>query len=170
MPVEPPALPSDERVTAGDMLNVRVFNQEPMSARGRVRSNGAFALPILGEVPVEGKRPAELARELEVQLEKYIVSPHVNVTIEETAPVKVSVVGEVRRAGPLALEAPARVVHALAGAGGVTEFADDSRIFVLRQAASGQVQRIRFTYEELSRGEPHATSFRLHNGDVIVVE
>ena len=75
---------------------------------------------------------------------------HVIVVIEES-PTQVTVLGEVRTPGRRALESPATVLDALADAGGLTEFADDDRIFVLRRN-----ERIRFTFDELSRGDGRA--------------
>jgi protein involved in polysaccharide export with SLBB domain len=65
------------------------------------------------------------------------------------------------------LEARDGVLAAIARAGGLTEFAKKSRIFVLRKEP--EPMRVRFDYGELARGEGPA-SFRLQEGDVIVVE
>jgi polysaccharide export outer membrane protein len=67
------------------------------------------------------------------------------------------------------LDAPATVLHALAKAGGMTEFADGSCIFVLRPAGD-KVQRIRFKYSALVEAEPSAIRFHLKTGDTLVVE
>jgi polysaccharide export outer membrane protein len=69
----------------------------------------------------------------------------------------------------LELEAPATVVQAIAKAGGLSDFADRSRIFVVRAHADG-TRRIRFTYQSLLDGDPAALSFRMRSGDVLVVE
>ncbi|HEY5958268.1 MAG TPA: hypothetical protein VIV60_17005, partial [Polyangiaceae bacterium] len=61
------------------------------------------------------------------------------------------------------------LLDALANAGGLTEFASNSSIFVLRAQGSG-FHRIRFDYEDLIRGVGRAASFRLKAGDRIVVE
>jgi polysaccharide export outer membrane protein len=144
-----------------------------MSARGHVRPDGTLSMPLLGEVPVAGKRPSELGRELEEQLKQrgLVVAPSVTVSIEETAPIRITFVGEVRRPGTLKLEGPINVVQGIANAGGLTEFASGSRIFVVRTGPpNNEVQRIRFRYDDLVAGEPHATAFRLRTGDVVVVE
>jgi polysaccharide export outer membrane protein len=169
VPVERTGGPAEDRIGLDDLVAVRVYGQEPMSARGRVRPDGTLSLPLLGDVPVAGKRPAQLGRELEEQLKGrgFAVAPSVTVAIEESAPLRITFVGEVRRPGTLKLDAPVNVVQGIANAGGLTEFASSSRIFVVRPAQSGgEVQRIRFRYEDLVQGEPHATAFRLRSGDV----
>ncbi|HMJ53640.1 MAG TPA: polysaccharide biosynthesis/export family protein [Polyangiaceae bacterium] len=163
----------EDRIGVDDLISIRVYAQEPMSARGHVRPDGTLSMPLLGEVPVAGKRPSELGRELEEQLKQrgLVVAPSVTVSIEETAPIRITFVGEVRRPGTLKLEGPINVVQGIANAGGLTEFASGSRIFVVRTGPpNNEVQRIRFRYEDLVAGEPHATAFRLRTGDVVVVE
>jgi polysaccharide biosynthesis/export protein len=162
---------TEDRIGIDDLISIRVYAQEPMSARGRVRPDGTLSMPLLGEVPVAGKRPSELGRELEDQLKQrgFVVAPSVTVAIEESAPLRVTFVGEVRRPGTLSLVGPTGVVQGIANAGGLTEFASGSRIFVVRPVPQG-VQRIRFRYDDLVGGEPHAVAFRLRTGDVVVVE
>ena len=163
----------EDRIGVDDLISIRVYAQETMSTRGHVRPDGTISMPLLGEVPTAGKRPSELGRELEEQLKQrgFVVAPSVTVAIEETAPLRVTFVGEVRRPGTIRLEGPTGVVQGIANAGGLTEFASESRIFVVRTAPSGgQVQRIRFRYDDLVGGEPHASAFRLRTGDVVVVE
>jgi polysaccharide export outer membrane protein len=166
----PDASRADEyTINAGDTVNIRVFEQEAISSRVRVRADGRVALPFLGDTEVRGKRPQDLARELEARLKEYIVSPKVTVNVDEFQPITVAVLGEVAHPGSYPLDpVNAGVLQALAGAGGLTEFANRDRIFVLRRVPS--VQRIRFTFDTLNGSEPRAVTFALQSGDVVVVE
>lgn len=159
----PPVGPG-ELIQPGDKVSVRVFGQDPMSIQGQVRPNGKLAVPLLGEFPMAGRAPEVVAEDLKQRLTPFVAAPQVIVVIDEFK-LRVTAFGEVRRNGRLALEPPATLLQGLAEAGGLTEFADDSAIFVLRGN-----HRIRFTYEELATGEPAARTFLLVNGDVIVVE
>ena len=49
-------------IAPGDLLNVRVWNQEAMSARVRVRGDGMISLPFLNDVEAAGLEPPVLAR------------------------------------------------------------------------------------------------------------
>jgi protein involved in polysaccharide export with SLBB domain len=80
----------------------------------------------------------------------------------------VTLLGEVNTRGAQTLEPPASILQALAQSGGLTEFADESEIFLLRRVP--QFQRIRFTYKAIVNNESGAAMFPLRNGDVIVVE
>jgi len=163
------------RIAVGDVLGVRVWNQDSMSTdRVRVRDDGRISLPFLNDVEVAGMEPAELARRLEVKLKTFIVNPVVTVVLQERPPLRVSVVGQVTRPGVYDLEKDSGVLHALAAAGGLTPFADDDGVYVLRQGywADGNPApgRIRFRYSELRRGAAPSAAFLLRAGDVIVVE
>jgi polysaccharide export outer membrane protein len=162
----------EDKIAPGDLINVRVYDKEQLSTRGHVRTDGRIAMPLLGEVVAAGKRPRDLATEIQVSLKQggFVVSPSVVVDIEEAAPIKVTLIGEIRRPGTIKLDPPMGLVHALADGGGLTEFASQSRIFVMRSMGTPGLTRIRFSYNDLIRGEPHAVGFRLRSGDVVIVE
>lgn len=157
----------DVVVKEGDMVVVRVFNQEPLSTRERVRADGKIALPVVGEVAARGKKPAQLAKEIEEKLKAVVVAPSVTVSVEQNAQLTISVVGEVKNSGTFQLEPGATVLHALASAGGLSDYASDDRIFVVRRSLQ---QRVRFRFVDLRAGDPRSIGFPLQTGDVIVVE
>jgi polysaccharide export outer membrane protein len=118
--------------------------------------------------------PAELGKRLEVKLKAFIVNPVVTVLVQERAPLRISVLGEVARPGAYDLEKGVGVLHAIAAAGGLSPFASDAGIYVLRSGywADGNQApaRIRFRYSDLREGRAPAAVFRLRPGDVVVVE
>jgi polysaccharide biosynthesis/export protein len=152
----------------GDTVSIRIYQQDDLTTSGKIRRDGRIALPLVGEIMVAGKHPSELAREVEGRLKQFVVSPRVTVNVEQSQPITVSTIGEVKNVGSLTLEPPAGLIQALSQAGGPTEYADESRIFVLRQFPS--FQRIRFTYEAIVKNEDGAATFPLRSGDVLVFE
>ncbi len=152
----------------GDSISIRVYEQEALSSVGKIRRDGRIALPLVGELSVAGKHPSQFAREVETRLKEFVVHPRVTVNVETSQPVTVTAIGEIGHVGPLTLEPPARLLEALAQAGGPTEFADKSRVFVLRRFPA--FQRIRFTYDAVVRNDGGAAGFPLRTGDVIVIE
>jgi polysaccharide export outer membrane protein len=160
----------DYVIAGGDLLAVRVYNQEALSIRGRVRPDGRIAVPLAGEVEALGRRPADLARELEARLKSFVVAPAVVVAVEEVQPIRISVIGEVAHPGVFTLDADAGVLQALAMAGGATEYADRERIFVIRRVHAKAPVRIRFSYARLLGGSARAAAFVLAPGDVVAVE
>jgi polysaccharide export outer membrane protein len=166
-----PARADEYLVAPGDTLAVRVFQQEALSARVRVRVDGRVSLPLVNDWLAAGKTPRALAAELQVQLKDFIHTPVVTVSVEDSRPLSVSILGEVLRPGVVVLEAGAGVLAALSAAGGFTDFAHRDGIFVLRNPpGDDEPARIRFTWQSLTSGAGHAARFRLVPGDVVVVE
>lgn len=160
--------PGDYLIGDGDTVNVRVFNQEALSTRAKVRIDGRLALPVLGDIEVRGKRPTALKAELEGRLKDYVNAPSVTVTVEDYQLIVIAVLGEVTRSGNYPFDPRASVAQVLAQAGGLTDYASRDRIFVVRSAP--RPMRVRFTYEEISHGDPKSAGFALRDGDLVVVE
>ncbi len=166
---EPPQAPQRPYVIGvGDLINVRVFNADQLSARVRVRADGRVSLPLLNDVDAAGFTPVELKQRLENQLRDLVKSPEVTVFLEETKVQTIMVMGEVARPNSYPLEPGSGVMQALAMAGGLTPDASTDRIFVLRQNPGPE--RIRFSYEALLHQVGRAAGFKLRPGDVVVVE
>lgn len=160
-------------ISPGDIISVRIWGQEAMSARGRVRSDGKISLPFLNDVEVAGLPPTALAKRLQTRLKEFLANPIVTVSLEERKPLSVPILGEVTRKGTYDLEPGAGILQALAAAGGLTDLASTDRIFVIRPntgVEGAQPSRIRFDYERLTRSIGRGSAFRLQAGDVIVVE
>lgn len=157
-------------VSANDMVLVQVFNHPEMSGRSRVRPDGNLAIGLLGDVQAAGKSPGTLATDIAEQLNasKLAVGARVTVTLDEAAPVRVAMIGEVARPGLYALSANAGLAEAMASCGGFTDFAHKDRLYVVRRTP--ELTRIRFTYADVLRGTRGTATFRLRSGDTIVAE
>jgi polysaccharide export outer membrane protein len=163
-----PPRSSPYAIQEGDLIRIQVWNQDAMSTRARVRSDGQISVPFLKDVAVAGKTPSALAGELEGMLKDYVNHPVVYVVVEESKPATVSVIGEVTRPGIYPIDGETGVAQALAAGGGFTAYAHKDRIYVLR--AASPPARIRFTYDGLIQATGAAPAFRLRGGDVVVVE
>jgi polysaccharide export outer membrane protein len=163
-------------IEPGDVLSIKVFGQEGMSSKVKVRSDGRISLPLIKDQLASGMTPDTLARMLEADLKAFVINPAVTVSVEEAHVAQVSVLGEVARPGVYKLEAGTNLVTTLALAGGITPFASRSGIYVVRQipgssgTSSVRALRIRFSYNALLRAEGRAVLFQVRDGDVLVVE
>lgn len=166
---EPPPAPEKPYVIeVGDVIQVRVFNQDQLSARQKVRSDGKVSLPLLNDVQAAGYPPVTLTGILENRLKELVKSPVVTISIEESQSQTINVLGDVGRPGSYPLERGAGILQALATAGGLKPDASTDQIFVIRQTPTPI--RIRFNYEALLHQEGRAAGFKLRPGDVVVVE
>jgi polysaccharide export outer membrane protein len=150
------------------MLQVQVYDQDAATTTAKIRSDGRIALPFVGEIVAVGKHPADLTREIQSRLREFIVSPRVVVNVTQSQPVVVTTLGEVGHVGSLTLENQNGLLDVIAQAGGLSEFADKSAIFVIRR--SPEYRRIRFTYDALLQNKDNAAAFPLRTGDIIYVE
>jgi polysaccharide biosynthesis/export protein len=163
-----PAMPEKPvTIAPGDVLQVRVFNQDQLSSRAKVRDDGQITLPLLHDVTAAGMTPSALAEDLETRLKNLVRNAIVTVSIEEKKPATVLVVGEAAKPGVYPIGFDAGVLQALASAGGLTQDAHDDSIFVVRHSLP---LRIRFTYEALLQPASRARNFKLEDGDIVVVE
>jgi polysaccharide export outer membrane protein len=101
------------------VLEVVVFGNEDLSRTATVQTTGTIALPLIGEVTVEGRTVDEVKDKITAALGKdYLVNPQVDVKVREFQSQFVTVIGEVNSPGRKALRGPTRLIDALVEAGG----------------------------------------------------
>ena len=160
--------PNPTVIRPGDKLVVTVKDQESLSGEVDVGEDGYAVLPIVGPLEASGKTLEEFEKFVSERLHKIVVSPNVRVVLAERRATVISVLGEVRTPGQYELPSGGGVFEALARAGGLTEFADRDRIFLLRKG--DPPLRIRFDYEDLVCGDTRSHAVELRNGDRVIVE
>lgn len=157
----------DTTLGAGDVFEVRVFRQDDMTGTYSVSAEGTISFPLVGEVAVSGKTPAQIERELRDRLaDGYLQNPQVSVLVKEYRSKKISVFGQVREPGTFSFTEGMTVVEAVAQAGGFTDLARKNAVTVTR--AQGQ-EKTRFTVPVEDIGEGKADNFLLRPGDVVFV-
>jgi polysaccharide export outer membrane protein len=166
--------PVPYRIRGKDKLQVTVFKQESLSGEVLVRGDGKVTIPLVGDVSVVGKTPPEAAAEVAQRLDGtgFIDKPSVSVAVLETRDPTFAVVGEVKQPGSFQLQPGTSVLDGVALAGGLSEFAQKERVFVIRrpQDRFKENLRVRFSWDKLSRSDGKGLRFLLEDGDVIVVE
>lgn len=169
---EPPSLQDEGYIIRrGDILSINVWNQRELSAQTQVREDGRITLSLLNDVDAAGLTPPVLARRLEERFKPLVSNPVVTVTVAKAEPLKVAVLGEVKDPGMKELDPGSGVLQALAQADGFTDYAQLDGVYVLRrQPDTPAPVRIRFDYEAVIRTRGKGAAFRLHTGDVVVVE
>ncbi len=152
----------------GDVLDVSVWNDEALTREVLVRPDGSISFPLIGDVAVAGLSVDQVRLDVEQRIRDYVSNAPVTVILTELASARVFVVGKVAEPGQYSLAGPTRVMQALAMAGGLTTFADEDSILVLRDAADGQ-QAIPFDYSKISSGRDLSSNIVLKPGDTVVV-
>jgi len=158
----------EKLIRPGDRLQVVVATQETLSGEFDVRPTGEVVLPTAGRFTAAGKTADGFAIEVANRLRGMLADPRVTVLLVTRHTGSVSVIGEVRTPGRYPLSETEGVLDALARAGGLTDFASPSSIFVIRHAQPSP--RVRFRYADLVAADKPSLRFALGDGDVVVVE
>src|SRR5216683_5554297 len=89
------------RISAGDLLDLNVFDTPELSTKLRVDEHGKISLPLAGVLSVSGMTAEQAGLAIEARLRQTDVlkDPHVAVTVLEYATQGVTVVGEVKNPG-----------------------------------------------------------------------
>lgn len=156
------------QIGPGDVLNVSVWKEQDFSRTVPVRPDGKISLPLLNDIAAAGLTPMQLALVVSEKLRNYVTNPQVTVIVTEVNSHRAYVLGEVVRPGVVQLFPGMRVLQALSSAGGLTQYANQKGIYVLRNDGE-QVMRHRFNYKDVIRGESLADNLILKPGDTVVV-
>ena len=155
-----------------DVLDIAVWDNTALTRTVPVRPDGKISLPLLNDVTAAGLSPMELRETLTKALTEYMPRPAVSVLVREIHSVKVAVMGQVKTPGRYELKDRATVLDLIAMAGGLTEFAAQNRILVIREEPGG-MKRIPFQYGKLTAKKgPRAggqANLCVHAGDVVFV-
>ena len=161
--------PNSYVIGAGDVLQINVWHEPEASVASTVvRTDGLISLPLIKEISAAGLSPAELEKLITEKLSKQIRNADVTVLVKEIHSEKIYLIGALKKEAQLILKSPLTVLQAIAEAGGLTDYAKRSKIYVLRQEKSKQL-RFPFDYPAVLRGEHMEQNILLRPGDTIVV-
>lgn len=156
------------RLGAEDVLLVSVWKDEQLTREVVVRPDGMFSFPLVGDIQAENQTVEDIRGELVKRLTKYIPNPNVSVSVTKVASYKVYVVGRVNKPGEYVIGHYTDVLQALSLAGGLTPFAGENDIKVMRRVRGGQ-QAIPFRYGDIRKGRDLEQNILLQRGDVVMV-
>lgn len=115
----------------GDKVRVTVFNEKDLSGEFDVNDQGDIALPLIGQVKVQGHTISEVENTITQRYGKdYLVNPRVNVEVLNYRPF--FILGEVKNPGSYPYVNGMTVVNAVALAGGYTPRADKGYVMIQR--------------------------------------
>jgi polysaccharide export outer membrane protein len=151
-----------------DTLDVSVWKEPELTRTVPVRPDGKISLPLLNDVQAAGLTPSQLMSQITTGLSKYMNSPQVTVIVTAVSSQRIYILGEVSRPGAYVMIPGMTVLQALSNGGGLTQFANRSKIYVLRQENGKQVHLL-FNYKDVLSGKRNDENIMLKSGDTIVV-
>jgi polysaccharide export outer membrane protein len=157
------------RLGVADVVSVTVKDNPTFSAeQATVRPDGNITLPLIDDIRVVGRTPSEVKQEVVQKLEKFIKTPIVTVTLVDLRSYEFFVLGQVHAPNRYTANRFVTVLQALSMAGGLTPFADNSGIVIVRRFQNGE-KRILFDYGSVVEGAKLNDNIYLQSGDVVVV-
>ncbi len=161
------AVPDSYVIGASDVIMVSVLKEPTLTSSLLVRPDGMISMPLLGDVKAAGKTPLQLADEITTNLKKFIQDPNVTIILTQMNSKKVYMIGEIGKTGPIELTPGMTLLQAIASAGGLSQFANSRKIYILRNQG-GKLQKIPVQYKQALRGNG-PLNLTLNPGDTIVV-
>ena len=160
-------LPPTGQLGVGDEFELRVYEEDGLSGRFTVASNGTINYPHVGRVQVAGMTCAEVEDFITEGLQEGILrSPSVSCSITEYNSKQIYIFGEVGDPGSFPYRTDLTIVEAVARASGFTERARGNNTKLTR-VIDGVEMQFRIPMQEIVEGRQR--NLQLLPGDVIYV-
>lgn len=179
-PVNAPVTPSPSTIiehtnfaayqlSPGDALEITVWKEEGLQQlQILISPDGTIVFPLIGTVGASGKTITELKDNLTSRLADYISDPSVSVKLLNNQGNSIFVIGKVNKPGQVFSGRRVDVLQALSLAGGLTVFAKEGSISVIRRTGD-RVQVFPFDYSDVIDGEDLEQNILLEPGDTVTV-
>jgi len=155
-------------LNAGDVLDISVWNEEALQKQVAILPDGMISFPLAGEMMAQGKSVTEIQRVLKEKLAEYLADPVVTVSVSAVNGNTVNIMGKVLQPGAFVMTKNIDVMQALSLAGGLSPYAEENNIIVIRRNGTQQ-QIIPVHYAAIKKGLDLNTNIILKSGDVIVI-
>ncbi len=162
--------PANYSISANDLLEVRVFQEDDLTTVVRVPQDGVISFPLVGRIKVGGMTLSQATESIRSLLAKdYLVNPQVNIAITEYAKRRFTIIGQVQTPGTFDFpdEESMDLLEAVGTAGGFTRIANTSKI-TLKRTVNGKDVVMRLNAKSMAR-DGNSSRFTILPGDVITV-
>jgi polysaccharide export outer membrane protein len=160
---------STYKLAPGDNLEVSVWKEEDLQKQVIIAPDGNISLPLVDTVMAAGRTIPELRDIIREKLNTYIADPAVNVALIKNDGNTVFVIGKVTKPGQYLANRPIDVLQALSLAGGLTVFANESHIQVIRRV-NNELIVFPFDYDDVLDGDHLEQNILLEPGDTVTVK
>lgn len=157
----------EQPLAANDVLEVDVFQADSLDRTVQIDSTGRINLPLIGPVLAAGKSVRALEQEIEAAYGRnYLQNPDVTIFLKESFGQRVTIDGEVVKAGVYSVSSSSTLMETIALAGGFRPIADQSKVFVYRDVGD---QKLVANYDVDQIRTGRRANPRIYGGDVIIV-
>ncbi|MGD0961029.1 MAG: polysaccharide biosynthesis/export family protein [Methylomonas sp.] len=153
----------------GDSLEISVWKEDGLQEQQYLVSpDGTIIFPLIGTVIAAGKTITELKDYLVARLGDYISDPSITVKLLGYQGNSIFVIGKVTKPGQYFSARKIDVLQALSLAGGLTVYANQGSISVLRRIGN-DIKVFPFDYGDVIRGDDLQQNILLEPGDTVTV-
>lgn len=158
---------TEQPLAANDVLQIEVFQTNTLNRTVQIDSAGRISLPLVGTLVAAGKTVRTLEQEIKAAYGRsYLQNPDVTVFLKESVGQRVTVDGEVAKAGLYPVTSTATLLDILAQAGGFKEVADQKKVYVFRNIGS---QKLVSNYNVADIRSGRLSNPKIYGGDVVFV-
>lgn len=154
-----------------DTVGIFVWRNPELSGTFIVRPDGKVSTSLVEDVPVSGKTPTQVARDMEAILSKYIRDPVVTVSVTNfVGPYseQVRVIGAAANPQAISYREYMTVLDLMIAVGGLTEFANGNGAKLVR-TKDGQQITFNVRLDDLIRDGEIAANVDMLPGDVVII-
>jgi len=164
---EAPAGP-DYLLGPEDVVSISVWKDEHLTKEVVVRPDGMVSFPLVGDVLAAGRTVEDLRLDIAKRLSRFIPTAHVSVSLTKLLSYRIYVLGRVSKPGEFMVGHHTDVLQALSLAGGLTPFAAENDIKIMRRTNGDQLV-FEFRYGDAKKGKDLKQNILLQRGDVVMV-
>jgi polysaccharide export outer membrane protein len=132
----PPPPVIDATLGAGDLFDIRVFEEPNLSGTYQVDEEGTIDFPLVGRVAVAGHLASDVATLLSKRLTAFVKNPQISVLVRDMVSKRIVVYGQVAKPGTYPYANAMTISQLISLAGGFTSMAARERVTISRFAAN----------------------------------
>jgi polysaccharide export outer membrane protein len=151
-----------------DVLKISVWKDEHLTQEVVVRPDGMISFPLVGDVQGAGRTVEDLRSDLAKRLSRFVPNAQVSVAVTKVLSYRIYVLGRVNKPGEFMVGHQTDVLQALSMAGGLTPFAAENDIKIVRRE-NGEQRIFLFRYGDAQKGKELKQNIMLQRGDVVMV-
>jgi polysaccharide export outer membrane protein len=168
------AADQDEYVIGpGDQLSVFVYRNPDLSEGGvAVRPDGRISTPLIEDIVAAGKKPKELAREIEKKLAKFIQDPNVTVIVRGfigPPERQIRVIGEATDPMAIPFREHMTLLDVMIATKGLTKYASGNRAVIVRVDPDGKRRSINVKLADLIKDGDISQNLEMAPGDTLII-
>lgn len=169
------------QIGAGDILELKVFNDPTLDREVTVRYDGNVSLPLMADIDVEGLTREEAERQIRESYSSVFRNPQLSLLVKQTTSKTFVVIGDIETPGVYPYLRPTTLIEGISLAGGLRKRNSSSstggfvgvtgqltKAFVVRHR-EGERMVVQFDLRELGSQGAHSADAPLYPGDLIYV-